>query len=217
MHKIILNITLAPLLLVLSSFTDKKEAIYGTYVVENQSYREFISDAYNFRMNNNIAIPDFYYDVLEIDNPNTPQWAKQVALPMIRDSVPLWIRKGQLMKESSSYYNPDGTIKYVNRKRGGNDNRKKGAIGPFQVLRIAFDHMKKENPEVLRGRRYEEMQYDTKLNEEVACMYLLYIYNGRANKNWNTAVMMYNRGPWGEIDADARYYLKKVKQYGNAN
>jgi len=77
--------------------------------------------------------------------------------------------------------------------------------------------MKKENPEVLKGRRYEEMQYDTNLNEEVACMYLLYIYNGRANKNWNTAVMMYNRGPWGEIDADARYYLKKVKQYGNAN
>jgi len=132
MHKIILNIAIAPLLLILSSFTDKKEVTYDKYVVNHQDYKEFIHDAYNFRLNNNIAIPDFYYDVLEMDNPNIPAWAKQVALPMIRDSVPLWIRKGQLMKESSSYYNPDGTIKYVNKKRGGNNNRHKGLLVRFK-------------------------------------------------------------------------------------
>jgi hypothetical protein len=223
MNKHIANAILAPFLLVFASFTGNVDDAYDftpPYPPPVVTYEDFLRDAYNFKVKNNMPVDDYFYDALGIDNPNTPAWAKHPAVtpppvPTLRDSVPLWIRKGQLMKESSSYYNEDGTIKYVNKKRGGNNSRK-GAIGPFQVLRIAFDHMKKEHPATLKFRRYEEMQTDTKLNEEVACMYLLYIYNGRANKNWNTAIMMYNAGPWGEIDADARNYLKKVKQYGNA-
>lgn len=224
MNKILLNILVAPSLLIFSSFTSDGIVISQTQHVfpPVPTYKEFLTDAYNFRLKNNMPIDDNYYDALEIDNPNTPKWAKQVAIyppqvPTFHDDVPMWIRKGQLMKESSSYYNADGTIKYVNRKRGGNNNQRRGAIGPFQVLRCAFDHMKKEHPEILKNRKYEEMQKDTKLNEEVAAMYLIYIYNGRANNNWNTAIMLYNAGPWGDIDADARYYLKKVRQYGLEN
>lgn len=188
-------------------------------VVSTFSEKQFYQDAYNFKIKNGMPVPDEYYEILNIDNPNTPAWVKAPAIapppppPLLRDSIPLWIRKGQLMKESSSYYNEDGTIKYVNRNRGGNNSRR-GAIGPFQILRIAWDHMKKEHPTELKGRRYEEMQTDLKLNEMVAAMYLLYIYKERGHNNWNTAVMLYNAGPWATIDADARYYLKKVKQYG---
>lgn len=223
MNRHLINVIMIPFLLTFASFTGKGTpvdvtATYPPYPPKEVTYKDFLLDAYNFKVKNNIPIDDYYYDILEIDNPNTPSWAKTPAIvePRLRDQIPFWIRKGQLMKESSSYYNADGTIKYVNRTRGGNNNRK-GAIGPFQVLRIAWDHMRKENPTFFRGKKYTDMQTDLKLNEDVAAMYLLYIYNGRGGKNWNTTVMLYNRGPWGEIDADARYYLKKVKQYGNTN
>jgi hypothetical protein len=184
----------------------------------HQTYKEFIQDAYNFYKKNGIAIPDYYYDILGIDDPNTPAWVKAQAIiePRLCDQIPLWIRKGQLMKESSSYYSADGTIKYINQRRGGN-NHKKGAIGPFQVLRIAWDHMRKMNPEFFAGKYYSDMQKNLKLNEDVAAMYLLYIYNGRGNKNWEMTVMLYNRGPWGQIDSDAREYVRKVKQCGTMN
>jgi len=222
MKKLFFNIAILPLLLMVASFTNNgiKNTDSYTYVVLEHSYSDFIKDAYNFRIRNNLDVPDFYYDILQIDNPNTPQWVKQAAIEQhndsFKDKVPLWIRRGQLMTESSSSYNEDGSIKYVSKKRGGNNN-KKGAIGPFQILRIAFNHMKQKYPDSLRGRRYEEMQNDTKLNEEVACMYLVYIYNGRGNKNWNTTVMMYNAGPWGSLDSNARNYLNKVRKYGNIN
>lgn len=224
MTRQILVCILSPVLLIFSSFTNDRISnteYDATYPQKETTNKDFLLDAYNFRLRNNLPISDYYYDVLEIDNPTTPDWVKQQAIappPVVvksfSEDVPLWIRCGQLMKESSSYYNADGSIKYVNKTRGGNNSRR-GAIGPFQVLRIAFDHMKKIHPTSLKSRHYTEMLTDTKLNEEVACMYLLYIYNGRANKNWNTTVMMYNAGPWGALDSDARSYLKKVKKYGD--
>jgi hypothetical protein len=197
---------------------DDKRIEDNRQIAINETYEQFVRSAYEFRVKNKLEVPDFYYDILKIDNPNTPAWVKTPAVepppsPRLRDQIPMWIRKGQLMKESSSFYNADGTIKYVNKSRGGNNHRR-GAIGPFQVLRIAWDHMRKENPAFFKGKQYSDMQRDLKLNEDVAAMYLLYIYNGRGNKNWNTTVMMYNAGPWGTIDTDAREYLRKVKEYG---
>ena len=218
-----ITIFLAPILLVFLSFTnvgiDRQETLPSNSA--DISYKDFIQQAYEYRKKTNAEIPDYYYEVLGIDDPTIPAWVKQPAImpppePMLRDKIPLWVRVGQLMKESSSYYKEDGTIKYVNKKRGGN-NHKNGAIGPFQVLRIAWDHMVKENPKFFKGKRYEDMQTNLKLNEEVAAMYLLYIFNGRGNNNWNTTIMLYNRGPWGVIDHDAREYLRLVKKYGTKN
>lgn len=185
------------------------------------TYKDFIRQAYDFRTSQNLSIPEFYYDILSIENPKLPDWINTPALepikePSYADKIPLWIRRGQLMRESSSYYLSDGSIKYVNKKRGGNNHRK-GATGPFQVLRIAWNHMRKIDPKFFKGRHYDEMQTDTKLNEEVACMYLLYIFNGRGRKNWNTTIMLYNAGPWGIIDQDAREYLRLVTKYGLKN
>lgn len=223
MRNLINTLIICPSLLLLASFTNTGiRTEPETYTVSTQqTYKEFIQDAYNFYKRNGMKIPDHYYEILGIEDPTTPAWVKAPAVEpppevRLRDQIPMWIRKGQLMKESSSYYNADGTIKYVNRTRGGN-NHKRGAIGPFQVLRIAWDHMRKENPEFFKGKSYSDMQTNLKLNEDVAAMYLLYIYNGRGNNNWNTTIMLYNRGPWGEIDADAREYLKKVKYYGTKN
>lgn len=203
------------IVLFLSSFTNsgirEDDNIIETDAIH--TYKDFILDAYNYRVVNGLKVPNHYYDILGINQ-------KQIAIEKnqqrkrLCDQIPLWIRKGQLMTESNSYYNSDGTIQYVNRKRGGNNNIKKGAIGPFQILRIAWDHMSNENPEFFKGKKYSDMQTDLKLSEDVAAMYLLYIYNDRGNKNWNTTVMLYNRGPWGQIDDDAREYLKKVKYHG---
>jgi hypothetical protein len=219
MRNLITTLILFPTLFLFSSFTNDgiHEAQEAYVPAQMQSYKEFIQDAYTFRLKNHMEVPSEYYEILGIEDPTTPAWVKAPAVeppkpPTFHDKIPLWVRVGQLMKESSSYYNDDGTIKYVNRTRGGNNHRA-GAIGPFQVLRCAWDDMKKEHSEELRGRQYSEMQRDTKLNEEVAAMYLLYIYNKTGNKNWNTTIMKYNCGPWGDIDRDAREYLRLVKKY----
>ena len=217
MRKLTINLLISPLMIVVSSFggpgdNDSLEFDITTFPTPPTTIN-FINDAYKFRQKEKLPIPSHYYAILGIPDPTTPII---VVPPTFKDSVPHWIRKGQLMRESSSYYNADGTIKYVNKNRGGNNNTRKGAIGPFQVLRCAFDHMKKEHPDVLRGRKYEEMQKNLKLNEEVACMYLSYIYNGRGNQNWDTTIMLYNVGPWGTIDRDSRDYLKAVKKFGKS-
>lgn len=211
---------LALCLLAFCSFTPYNELKNVEQTIQPvYTEKQFFLDSYNFRIANGISVPEEYYDILGIDNPNIPAWAKiPAAEPQheekIRDQIPFWIRAGQLMKESSSYYKEDGTIKYINQKRGGNNHRN-GAIGAFQVLRCAWDDMRKKYADELRGYHYEDMQKNTDLNEKVACMYLLYIYNGRGNKNWNTTIMLYNAGPWGQIDHDSREYLRLVTKYGS--
>ena len=111
------------LLIIFSSFTNPYVYENGDFWQYNQtSYKDFIRQAYDFRTNQNLPIPEFYYDILGIENPKLPDWINTPATEPIKESsyadkIPLWIRRGQLMRESSSYYLSDGSIKYVNKKR----------------------------------------------------------------------------------------------------
>ncbi len=200
----------------LTSFTNNVPIVTNDTDYTTQSHKEFILDAYNYRLKNNYDIPSHYYNILDIKKQSDNIVDKKV---FVKDSVvefvPLWVRKGILMKESNSYYDQYGKIIYVNKKRGGRNNLKRGAIGPFQLIKMAWIHIKKIENNTLSNRNYHEMQNDTALNEYAACIYLKYIYEKRANKNWDTTIKLYNCGPWGEIDSDTLNYFNKVKKYGN--
>jgi hypothetical protein len=95
-------------------------------------------------------------------------------------------------------------IKYVDQRRG-----QAGDIGPFQMRRVAFDDVKK------RGESFWKMEQDVLFAEEMACRYLLFIYNGRGNKNWETTVLRYNAGPYAKEFTSKNYtYLNSVKLNG---
>jgi len=208
MRNIITTLILFPTLFVFASFTsDGIRAEQKTYVIQaQQTYKEFIQEAYSFYKKNGIAIPDHYYEVLGIEDPNTPAWVKApaIAVPKLRDSVPLWVRSGILATESRSYYNENGNIHYTDKRRG-----KSVDIGPFQMRRIAFNEVKKS------GESFWNLEKDMEFAEELACRYLLFIYNGRGNKNWTTTVMMYNTGPYvGETTSRGCAYLNAVRKNG---
>jgi hypothetical protein len=173
--------------------------------------KDFWQDAYNFHVRNNLEVPDHYYDELGIDNPNIPAYAKVPAtehlyrFTALREQVPAWVRKGILYTESRSSYKDNGQIKYVDKRRGG-----AGDIGPFQMRRDAFTDVKKP------GESFWKLEQDALFAEEMACRYLLFIYNGKGNKNWETTVMRYNAGPYAKEFTSKNYtYLNKVKKYGN--
>jgi hypothetical protein len=207
MRNLITTLILFPTLFIFASFTNdgiriEPEAIVPVHV---QSYREFIQDAYNFRIKNHMEVPSEYYDILGIEDPTTPAWVKMPAValppvPKLRDSVPLWIRAGILMTESKSYYKADGTIKYVDKTRGRDVD-----IGPFQMRRIAFNTVKQP------GESFWKLEKDTAYAEELACRYLLYIYNHAGKKSWITTIMKYNVGN----KSGGREYLNTVLENGN--
>jgi hypothetical protein len=178
--------------------------------VVQQPYTEkqFFQDALNYHIANKMPVPDEYYDMLDIPNPNIPEWVKTPAIEEVklRDQIPAWVRVGMLKTESKSFYNPDGTIKYVDKTRG-----KDGDIGPFQMRLDAFKDIKKP------GDRFWNIERDTAYAEEMACRYLLFIYNTRGKKDWERTVMMYNVGPYGGLTehyAKAARYLHSVKKNG---
>lgn len=212
MHALLKTLVIIPTLFIFSSFTNDgiREESYDSMVsdytpIANQTYKEFIQDAYSFRLKNNMNVPDEYYEVLEIENPNTPAWVKAPATmpppePKLRDSIPLWVRAGILKTETKSYYKSDGTIKYVDKRRG-----RDGDIGPFQMRKDAFDDVKES------GENFWNLEKNTGFAEEMACRYLLLIYNSTGNKNWNTTIARYNIGPYKSyITSKGSKYLKDV-------
>jgi hypothetical protein len=194
----------------MASFSGKNDDFNKDSIdIKEISYREFINDAYNFRVKNNSDIPIHYYEVLGIENPNKiieipiPVPIQEPVVepePETRDLVPLWVRAGILATESRSYYRDNGTIKYVDKRRGSSCD-----IGPFQMRRIAFNEIKK------RGESFWKLEQDTKYAEEMACRYLLFIYNSTGNKDWERTIMLYNVGPYNTIGSQARRYLNAVK------
>lgn len=182
---------------------DRELVVYNDYV----STYEFYMSAYNYRKRNNLPIPDEYYEELGIENPNTPAWVKTPATISVstervlelRKKVPEWVRKGILYTETNSYYLPDGTIKYVNKRRGY-----AGDIGPFQMRKIAFDEVKKA------GERFYDLEKNPIFAEELACRYLLFIYEGKGNGDWNKTIMKYNSGPYNSTTPRATRYLTNV-------
>lgn len=212
MYDFLKILAIIPTMFIFSSFTndgirdESYDSIVSSYKpVDNQTYKEFIQDAYNFRLKNHMVIPDEYYEILGIEDPNTPAWVKMPAVepppvPKLRDSVPLWVRAGILKTETKSYYLDNGTIKYVDKRRG-----KDGDIGPFQMRKDAFDDVKKP------GENFWTLEKNTAFAEEMACRYLLFIYESTGNHDWNTTIARYNVGPYKSfITSKGHRYLKDV-------
>jgi hypothetical protein len=109
------------------------------------------------------------------------------------DEIPGWVLKGMLSVETSSYYDEDGNITYIDRRIG-----KAGERGPFQMTRIAFDEVS------TLGEKFSDLGNNTKFAEEMAIRYLRWLYENHAGKSWKRAVAMYNTGPCG-------YYRKKSR------
>jgi hypothetical protein len=181
---------------------DRPDAVQQPY-----TEKQFFQDAYNYCIANKLPVPEEYYDILDIPNPNIPAWAKIPATeaPKLRDQVPTWVRVGMLKTETKSSYNSDGSIMYVDKARG-----KDGDIGPFQMRRDAFTDVKKP------GESFWKLERDPAYAEEMACRYLLFIYNGKGNKDWERTVMMYNVGPYklATYYAKGLKYLHSVKKNG---
>lgn len=197
------------ILLILCSFTpvdvNDSSTVETDSVQKPYDEKQFYQDAYNYRISNKMEVPDEYYDILGISNPNIPAFVKVPATESLklRDQVPEWVRVGMLKTETHSNYNEDGTINYVNKKRGADCD-----IGPFQMRKIAFDAIKKH------GESFWKLEKDTAYAEEMACRYLLYIYNSSGKKDWDRTVMMYNTGPTGlsEHYSKGMRYLRNVKK-----
>jgi len=112
--------------------------------------------------------------------------------------IPDWILPSILAVETSSYYNSDGTITYVDRRTGS-----AGELSCFQITRNAFDTV------AHKGESFRRMATDTQYAELLASRYLWWIYEHTAGRNWDRAVMQYNCGP--HINRAGRRYLAKCK------
>ena len=120
------------------------------------------------------------------------------------DAVPDWALEGILSVESASYYEaaPGTRIVYVDKRIGAAGER-----GPFQMTRIAFDQIARS------GESFTRLGTDTRYAEGKARAYLLWLYEGPAQKNWERAIGMYNTGPTGYYRnrSTASRYTRSVK------
>jgi hypothetical protein len=174
--------------------------IYPVFIDYNE--KEFYQDAFDYRFMSKIQKTEYYYQKAVV----TPiVIAPKIAQPIeeIDKGIPDWILRGILKHETQSYYDENGNIVYVNRARGSC-----GEIGPFQMRLICFNQIKK------RGDSFYKMQNDVYYAEKMATKYLLYLYNGPANKSWQKAIGMYNTGPTGytRLMSIANKYFQEVKQ-----
>ena len=118
------------------------------------------------------------------------------------DEMPAWVLPGVAMRETTSYYHQNRLI-YVDRAIG-----KAGERGPFQCKRIAFRQV------ALPGERFEDLQWNMDLAQDIATRYLWWLYQNQANRSWATAVAMYNCGPSYDGIAVANAYYRDVRRYG---
>lgn len=188
-----------------SSFTSTPYQKEITYQYYNERYTYI--QAYLYRKSKNLPIPDVYYQKLNIPIPaplNMPT-SPNIETKAMKNKklIPSWILVGMLMQESSSYYDDNGKIVYVDRKR----RSARQARGPFQMLRIAFKEISKP------GESYTKLNKNIEYAEELMVRYLLHLYNGPAQQSWKRAIGMYNQGPTGyKINlSDALEYYEDVK------
>jgi hypothetical protein len=210
------NLTMIALMLcsslIFASWAKPEKQPEVFHPIQDTPYSEirFLRDAYIFRVKNKLPIPDFYYDKLNIDNPNTPSWAKKPAQePLVPERVspiPEWILIGILMRETRSYYDTDGNIVFIDRAIGSSGER-----GPFQLTPIAFKQIKK------KGETHKRVMWDMVYAQDLTERYLMWLYNGPAKKNWDIAIRMYNGGPSRYRLRATLKYLKDVKRVGNKN
>lgn len=116
--------------------------------------------------------------------------------------MPTWILPGLLARESSSYYDGDGSIVYVDQRMG-----KDGERGPFQMRPAAFADIAEP------GERFETLSTDMRFAEICARRYLALLYSRFAGRDWFYAVGRWNVGPHGDLST-AWDYAKKVQRLG---
>jgi len=195
-------------LILTASWSYIPEAEYSHFYTSPYSDRDFFRDAYNFRIKNGMPIPDNYYAILNLPAPvKAPELPPPAPEPPKRVSpVPQWILTGILMRETKSYYDEDGNIVYIDKTIGSSGER-----GPFQITPIAFKQIKKKKE--THSKVMRNMEYAQEMTER----YLLWLYNGPAKKNWDTAIRMYNGGPGKWRLAVTLEYLNDVKRVGKEN
>ena len=99
----------------------------------------------------------------------------------VADDVPAWVLRGMLSVESSSSYRPDGSILYVNRKRGAAGER-----GPFQVLPSTFRLYAKP------GETLDRLETDPAFAEAFTRRILTSLY--AQHRSWVLVLSVYHRG-----------------------
>jgi hypothetical protein len=123
-----------------------------------------------------------------------------LALQASATEVPPWVLRGILATETQSYYDTDGAIVYVDKRRG-----QSGELGPFQMTRIAFNQVRK------RGEQHWQVEVNREFAEEMAIRYLLWLYHNSAKQDWYKAIEYYNAGPGHRSPV----YLRRVVANGN--
>lgn len=118
--------------------------------------------------------------------------------------VPQWVLEGIIGRETHSYYSKNGNIVWIDRRRG-----KAGERGPFQMTPIAFRQVEKN------FRKFSKLEKDLVYAETMAIKYLVYLYNEHANRDWETAIGMYNTGPsnYFKLRKIAKMYYNCVVHY----
>lgn len=119
--------------------------------------------------------------------------------------VPQWVLEGIIGRETHSYYSKNGNIVWIDRRRG-----KAGERGPFQMTPIAFRQVEKKN-----FSKFKKLEKDLVYAESMAIKYLLYLYNEHADRNWETAIGMYNTGPsnYFKLRRTAKMYYNGVVHF----
>lgn len=112
---------------------------------------------------------------------------------------PQWVLDGILYTETRSAYREDGSIKYVDKRRGS-----AGEYGPFQMTKAAFKDIRRS------GEYFWMLETDTAFAEACAARYLMWLNKHFAHGDWERTVEMYNAGPNGH----SRSYLSSVIKYG---
>lgn len=109
--------------------------------------------------------------------------------------VPQHVLAGLARVESSSYFRPDGSLRYVNQARG-----KDGEVGPFQAL-----------PATLRQHGFSPSLYEQDRSYSLmATRAILCKYHQRVG-NWHDAIACWHR-PYDYKSTRAQSYARKVAE-----
>lgn len=111
------------------------------------------------------------------------------------DQMPAWVLSSILKVETKSWFKPDGSIHYTDKRRGTH-----GELGPFQMRRIAFDQIKQ------RGEQFWMIETNREFAEECAVRYLCWLHDD--GEDWLVTVEQYNAGPGRKSPK----YLKLIKR-----
>lgn len=118
----------------------------------------------------------------------------------VAQDMPAWVIKGMLARESSSMLRSDGTVVYVNQRRGI-----AGEVGATQAL-----------PTTLRQFGFSPSLFEQDTAYCVAATTrILTGYRARFG-SWEAAVGAWRKGPGKRDSATARAYVAEVRALGGA-